>query len=199
MLGQNIGSALLDQKLADNSFAENSERMGTDRARARRNLAESLLGSGGIRSGAHRREQTERDQDYMIDRNRLGYDYGNDTARRNLEIAGYRTDYRDQSKAEYRAASDRYAAKVKAEAETGTGNSAMTPKQKAKANLRKTVKKEQKVEAGRRKAVKRDTKIIENLKERIADADKEQAAKIRQRLTKVRKRRATIVKKINNG
>jgi hypothetical protein len=185
MLGQNTASALLDQTLADNSFAENSERMTTDRERARRNLAESLLGTGGIRSGSHRRDQTEGDQDYMVNRNRLGYDYGNDKARRELEIAGYKTDYDQQMLGAYGEAQDRYAAKVKSEAETGTGNSAMTKAQKNKATQRKNVK--------------RDTKAIKTLKERLADADKEQAAKIRQRLTKVRKRRATIVKKMNNG
>lgn len=174
MLGQNVASALLDQQLADNAFAENSERMGTDRARARRNLAESLLGSGGIRSGAHRRDQTERDQDYMIDRNRLGYDYGNDRANRNIEIAGYKTSFKDQKNAEYQSASDRKAAQIKDEAATGTGNRSRTPQDQ----------------------IRNYGKQIQNLKKKLPDANKKQAARIRKQIKQIRRKRATTARQV---
>ena len=177
MLGQNIAGALLDQKLADNAFAENSERMATDRSRARRNLAESLLGTGGIRSGAHRREQTERDQDYLIDRNRLGYDYGNDRANRDIEIAGYKTSFQDQKKAEFLSASDRKAAQLKEQAATGTGNSSRTPRDKMRDH----------------------TKQISVLRKKLPDANKKQAARIRKQIKQIRRKRATIAKQIRQN
>jgi hypothetical protein len=174
MLGQNIAGALLDQQLANNAFAENSERMSTDRARARRNLAESLLGTGGIRSGAHRREQTERDQDYMIDRNRLGYDYGNDKANRDIEIAGYKTSFKDQKQAEYLSASDRKAAQLKEEAATGTGNRSPSP----------------------RDQIRGYTKQIENLRKKLPDANKKQSDRIRKRIKEIRQKRATTARQV---
>jgi hypothetical protein len=178
MLGQNTGNAILEQTLADNSFAENNERMTTDRERARRNLAESLLGTGGIRSGSHRREQTERDQDYMTDRNRLLYDYGNDKAGRNLEIAGYRTDFNDQMKGEYLTAQDRYAANLLKQAQEGTGNSARTPQQRFKG----------------------ETRRLTILRDRLPKAKNDkQAARIKDQIKATRKRRATLAKKIRNG
>jgi hypothetical protein len=178
MLGQNTGNALLEQTLADNSFAENDQRMVTDRERARRNLAESLLGTGGIRSGSHRRDQTERDQDSMTDRNRLLYDYGNDKSRRNLEIAGYYTDFNETMLTEYLSAQDRDAAKALDQAATGTGNSARTPQQRFKG----------------------ETRRLTILRDRLPKAKNDkQAARIKEQIKASRKRRATLAKKIRNG
>jgi hypothetical protein len=178
MLGQNTASALLDQTLADNSFATNDARMVTDRERARRNLAESLLGTGGIRSGSHRRAQTEGDQDALTNRNQLLYDYGNDKSRRNLEIAGYKTEFDNTMQGEYLSAHDRYAANLQKQAQEGTGNSARTPQQRFKG----------------------ETRRLTILRDRLPKAKNDkQAARIKEQIKASRKRRATLAKKIRNG
>lgn len=66
---------LMDQTMADTNYSTEATRMGTDRSRSRRNLAESLMGSGGMNSGSHRRQQTENQTDFLNNRSRLDQDY----------------------------------------------------------------------------------------------------------------------------
>lgn len=81
------GSNLLAQGQATADYNTEAQRMETDRSRARRNLAESMLGSGGIYSGSHRRTQTEGDQDLLLNRGRLDADYTRANQQRELERA----------------------------------------------------------------------------------------------------------------
>ena len=81
------GSNLLAQGQATADYTTEAQRMETDRSRARRNLAESMLGSGGIYSGSHRRVQTEGDQDLLLNRGRLDADYTRANQQRELERA----------------------------------------------------------------------------------------------------------------
>lgn len=85
--GLERGNVLVAQQMADTGYRQEGERMTTNRERSRRNLAESLLGAGSIYSGMHRRQQTEGDTDYLLDRSRLDEDYRTASAQRRIESA----------------------------------------------------------------------------------------------------------------
>lgn len=73
--GMEIAGLQTQQQQNFNAYQSESQRMDTDRKRSRRDLAESLLGRGNVYGGMHRRENTERDQDYQLNKNRLDADY----------------------------------------------------------------------------------------------------------------------------
>lgn len=86
--GQQTSSNMISSAYGTERYNAESERMGTDSARAKRNLAESLLGTGGIRSGSHRRDRTEMDQDYASNRSRLDRDFRENQAQGAIEQQG---------------------------------------------------------------------------------------------------------------
>lgn len=69
-----LGTANIEQSQANADYALEADRMLTDRNRARRDLAESMLGTGGIYSGSYGRNQREDDTDYLLNSNRLRTD-----------------------------------------------------------------------------------------------------------------------------
>lgn len=183
MYGQQMGNALLEQQLADNDYNTEARRMETDRARARRDLAESLLGSGGIRSGSHRRRRTEDDQDFMENFNRLIYDKGNADAQRAIDRRDI--DYRlrqgsgQEYQREYREARDRYAAGQMKQAEEGEG-------------IYKS--------PGIKQQLKSTNKQIARLREKLEASDSErQREMIQKKLKRLRTRRQNLVRKRNRA
>jgi len=58
-----------------NHYRRSTEQTDRDRRRSRRDLAESLLGRGNVYGGAHRRENVERDEDYVTNRGALDEAY----------------------------------------------------------------------------------------------------------------------------
>lgn len=167
MYGNQVAGALVDQQLDDNAYATNKARYTTDRERARRDLAESLLGTGGIRSGSHRREQTERDQDFMENIDRLNYDYGNAKAQRNIEIAGFGNERTAGYNIEYQEANQRAVDALLKQAENDQGNFALSiPRQ-----VRQSNQKLKRLQAKRKEAKsdKQKAKIDEKIKQTRTD------------------------------
>jgi hypothetical protein len=175
------GAALLNKERQTRDYTTEAARIESDRARARRNLAESLLGSGAIRSGSHRRTQTEGDIDHMRNRGRLDEDYAESQKYAELELADIASRLAPGTGSEYQNALLDWQERANAAQQEAAATGAPIYKS-----------------PGTNQRIKGINKRIDNLQGRLKKADSpKQKEKIQEQLKSARQERTKLVRKRN--
>lgn len=137
---QSLAAQQLEQSQSDTAFALEKINRGEQRRRSVRDMAESLIGTGLLRSGAHNRRQTEATTDFLTEMGGLERGKGDEDAARKAQMDAILANFGIDEQALYTGAGGRYAdkqAKAAADAQAlaevaGAGEAEAQKKKKKK-------------------------------------------------------------------